>query len=50
MFDISDNLVYIMSENECSSVYALFLLSEENEQCSHSTTQTPKETTSEIAS
>ena len=28
MLDISNDLVYIMSESECSSVYALFLLKE----------------------
>jgi hypothetical protein len=50
MLDISNDLVYIMSENDCSSVYALFLLSEENESCSHSTTPTHKETMSGTAS
>lgn len=30
MFDISNDLVYIMSESECSSIYALFILAKEN--------------------
>lgn len=34
MLDISKDLVYIMSENECSSVYALFVLAKENEDVS----------------
>ena len=47
MMDISDDLVYIMSQQACSSVYALFLLSEEIPKCSYPTTQTPKESMSE---
>lgn len=31
MQDISNDLVYIMSEKDCSSVYALFLLQEDKE-------------------
>ena len=30
MMDISDGLVYIMSQRACSSVYALFMLTEDN--------------------
>lgn len=31
MIDISNDLVYIMSEKECSSVYALFELEKEKD-------------------
>jgi len=49
MKDISNDLVYIMLKTNCSSVYALFLLSKENKQCSNSSTQTHKETLSVTA-
>ena len=35
MLDISDKLVNIMSEEDCTSVYALFVLSKENDYVSN---------------
>ena len=31
MLDISSELVYIMSQNECTSVYALYLLEDDKD-------------------